>query len=78
MPILRDGQRVWVEIEEFDTCGGILPGAEEYFEIIPRAYLSSGKDRSGKIGAAQSYLLDASDFVEFAIQWLENRFQEQG
>jgi len=74
MPVLRDGQRVWMEIEEFDTCGGILPGAEEYFEIIPREYLSSGTGRSGKVGAAQSYLFDSADFVKFAVQWLEKKF----
>jgi aminoglycoside 3-N-acetyltransferase len=75
MPILRDGQRVWVEIEEFDTCGGILLGAEEYFEIIPREYLSSGKGRSGRIGATQSYLFDSADFVRFAVKWLEKKFR---
>jgi len=78
MPVLRDGRRVWVEIEEFDTCGGILPSAEEYFQILPREYLSSGKGHSGKVGDTQSYLFDAADFVQFAIQWLENRFQKQG
>ena len=74
MPILRNGQRVWVDIEEFDTCGGILPGAEEYFEVIPSEYLSSGRGRSGKIGAAQSYLFDAADLAKFAIQWLEKKY----
>jgi aminoglycoside 3-N-acetyltransferase len=74
MPILRDGQRVWVEIEEFDTCGGILLGAEEYFQIIPREYLSSGRGRSGKVGAAQSYLFDPADLTKFAVQWLEKKF----
>lgn len=78
MPILRDGQRVWVEIEEFDTSRGIVvdaeEDAEEYFETIAREYISSGKGCSGKIGAAQSYLFDAADLVEFAIEWLESAF----
>jgi len=78
MPILRDGQRVWVEIEEFDTCGGILPGAEEYSQIIPREYLLSGRGCSGKIGAAQSYLFDAADLNEFTIKWLEKKFGTHG
>ena len=72
MPILRDGQRVWVEIEEFDTSQGIVDwGAGDYFETIAREYLSSGEDCSGKVGAAQSYLFDAADLTEFAIQWME-------
>jgi aminoglycoside 3-N-acetyltransferase len=74
MPILRDGKRVWVEIEEFDTCGDILPDAEKYFEIIPREYLSSGKGHSGKVGAAQSYLFNADELINFAVQWIERKY----
>ncbi|MDH5793146.1 MAG: aminoglycoside 3-N-acetyltransferase [Candidatus Bathyarchaeota archaeon] len=74
MPILRDGQRVWVDVEEFDTCGGVLPNAEENFQIIPREYLASGKGHSGKVGMAQSHLFDAADLTRFAIQWLERKY----
>jgi len=74
MPVLRNGQRVWVDIEDFDTSRGIVANAEEYFRAIVRDYLSSGKGCSGKVGAAQSYLFDAADLVEFAIQWLERTF----
>jgi aminoglycoside 3-N-acetyltransferase len=77
MPILKDGQRIWVDVEEFDTCGNVLPDAEKYFELIPREYLALGKGKSGKIGQAQSYLFDADDFVEFAIQWIEKRYKTQ-
>jgi len=74
MPVLRDGQRVWVDIEEFDTCRGIVADAEEYFKTIVHEYLSSGKGSSGKIGAAQSYFFDAAGLAEFSIQWLEKTF----
>lgn len=74
MPVLRNGKRVWVEIEEFDTSRGIVANAEEYFKIIVQEYLSSGKGCSGKIGAAESYLFDAADLVKFAIEWLEKKF----
>ena len=74
MPVLQDGQRIWVEIKEFDTCRGIVADAEEYFKKIASEYLSSGKGRSGKIGAAQSYLFDAADLSKFAIEWLEKTF----
>ncbi|MFP3985237.1 MAG: aminoglycoside 3-N-acetyltransferase [Candidatus Bathyarchaeia archaeon] len=74
MPILCDGQKMWVEIEEFDTCGGVLSGSEEYFSIIPREYLSSRRGCVGKVGAAESYLLDSAEFVKFAVKWLEKRF----
>jgi aminoglycoside 3-N-acetyltransferase len=74
MPILRNGQRVWVEIEDFDTNYGALGNAEEYFQTIMHGYLSSGKGRPGKVGAAQSYLFDAVDLVKFAVQWFEKTF----
>jgi len=75
MPVLRDGQRMWVEIEEFDTNQGIGGrDAGEYFETIAREFLSSGKGRAGKVGAAQSYLFDAADLIQFAIQWMERAF----
>jgi len=74
MPILQDGQRVWAEIEEFDTCGDILPNADDYFQTIPREYLSSS---GGRVGSAQSYLFDAAEFVEFAVKWIERKFAAQ-
>ncbi|MDH7564766.1 MAG: aminoglycoside 3-N-acetyltransferase [Candidatus Bathyarchaeota archaeon] len=77
MPILQNGKKVWVEIEEFDTCGNILPDAREYFEIIPREFLAIGRGRCGKVGAAQSYLFDADEFVKFAVQWLERKYSKQ-
>ena len=77
MPLLLGGRRVWVEIEEFDTCGNILPNAKEYFEIIPREFLSSGKGRLDKVGAAQSYLFDTNEFVKFAVKWLERKYGKQ-
>ncbi len=77
MPIFHDGRRVWVDIEEFDTSGDILPGAEEYFQIIPREYFSFGQGKTGKVGDAQSYLFEASDFVKFAVYWLEKQHGRQ-
>ena len=75
MPILQHGRKVWLEIEEFDTCGNILPNAREYFDIIPREFLSAGKGRTGKVGAAQSYLFDANELVKFVVQWLERKYR---
>jgi aminoglycoside 3-N-acetyltransferase len=77
MPVLRDGKRVWVDIEEFDTCGGILPGAAEYFNAIPQEYASLGRCRTGRVGTAESYLFDAADLVKFAVQWLEKKYSAE-
>jgi aminoglycoside 3-N-acetyltransferase len=74
VPVLRNGQRVCIEIEDFDTARGIVANTEEYFKTIVDNYFSSGKGLSGKVGAAQSYLFDSADLTKFAVQWLEKKF----
>jgi aminoglycoside 3-N-acetyltransferase len=75
-PILRDGARIWVEFEEFDTCDGIVSDhtAEEYFMAIVQEFLAAGEGRQHKIGAADSYLFDAATLVAFAKMWMEQRW----
>ncbi len=70
-PILRDGQRVWVDIEDFNTSD---PHADYTFEQIARDYLAAGGGRIGKVGQAQCYLFDAAPLAEYAIGWLEARY----
>jgi aminoglycoside 3-N-acetyltransferase len=72
-PILREGERVWVEIEDYDTGE---PHGDYTFDEIARAYLALGKGRQGTIGNAPSSLFDAADLCAFAINWLEDRFGE--
>jgi aminoglycoside 3-N-acetyltransferase len=75
-PILRDGMRVWVSFEEFDTTESIVPGesAEEYFAEIVRDYLATGRGAVGQVGQAQAYLFDAADLVTFAVAWMVQRW----
>jgi aminoglycoside 3-N-acetyltransferase len=75
IPMLRRGQRVWVDVEEFDTCGDVLPNAGQNFEAIATEYLSLGRGRTGKVGEAQSYLFDADGFAKFATKWIENKYR---
>jgi len=37
-------------------------------------YLAAGRGRSGRVGAARSYLLNAAELVDFAVEWLEREF----
>ncbi len=75
VPLLRDGQRVWFEVEEFDTGRGILDWeGGDYFAAIVRDFLAAGHGRSGMVGAAQSYLFDAAALHEFAVQWMQQTF----
>lgn len=78
LPIMRDGRREWVQIEELDSNNGIAhwPGGN-CFEAITNAFLAAGKGRAGKVGAAQSYLFDAAELVAFARVWMERELGEQ-
>lgn len=79
MPMLREGKKVWVEIEDIDTSRGVFDWkGGDYFEAIAREYLASGKGRTARVGAAESYLFDAAGLVRFAIGWMERMFGEAG
>ncbi len=75
MPVLGEGQRHWVDVEEFDTSDGIRDwGGGDYFEAIVEAYLAAGHGRTGLVGAARSYLFDAQDLTAFGVAWMEREF----
>lgn len=68
----------WVEFEEFDTADPVhdlLP--QDCFERIAKAYLADGRGVQGQVGAAEAFLFDGTDLVEFGIRWLE-RFAANG
>jgi aminoglycoside 3-N-acetyltransferase len=72
MPVLRDGARVWVAIEEYDTTNGIADfGEADYFSAIGRDFLATGAGRRGMVGGAGATLLPAAALVRFGIGWLE-------
>jgi len=72
VPLVQEGQRVWVEVEELDSSAGIVdyPGGH-YFSPLMEACVATGRACSGLVGAAQSYLLEAADFVAFVTRWME-------
>lgn len=72
-PVLRDGQKVWVDLEEYDTSDTVIDAAYQ-FDTIAEAYLATGNGRKSLVGRAQSYLFEAADLAQFGIQWLEHRF----
>ncbi|MBC8161059.1 MAG: aminoglycoside 3-N-acetyltransferase [Roseiflexaceae bacterium] len=72
-PILSAGQKVWVNLEEYDTSDTVID-ADYRFDTIALEYLETGKGRSALIGRAQSYVFEAADLATFGIQWLEGRF----
>jgi aminoglycoside N3'-acetyltransferase len=62
-------------VECLDDNNGIVdyPGGD-YFADILQAYLEQGTARRGRVGQADSELLDARDLVEFAARWMTKRF----
>jgi aminoglycoside 3-N-acetyltransferase len=63
---------VWRIIEEFDTGNPCVPALPENFiERIVTDYLATGAGRQGKVGAADSVLVDAAEIVPFAVTWME-------
>jgi len=76
MPVLRDGARVWVTIEEYDTTNGIADfGEEDTFAAIGRDFLAAGQGRRGIVGAADAILLPAAALVRFGVRWLETHYR---
>ncbi|MEW6750545.1 MAG: aminoglycoside 3-N-acetyltransferase [Candidatus Latescibacterota bacterium] len=73
MPVLRDGERVWVDVVQFDTSNGVV-SAPYTLEQIAGDYVAAGRGRAGTVGSARSHLFDAADLVAFAVAWLESRF----
>jgi aminoglycoside 3-N-acetyltransferase len=66
-----DGNPIVREVECLDNIDGIVdsPG-EDYFALILKAYLSSGRASTGVVGGAQSELIDAVDVVDFGVSWM--------
>ena len=61
---------VWVDT--LDDSNGIAPwgGDGDYFPPLLAAYLATGRPRTGRVGGAPSELIDAADYVAFAVDWL--------
>jgi aminoglycoside 3-N-acetyltransferase len=75
-PILKDGVKTWVDIEDYDTGD---PHDAYSFRMITSAYLEARPAQTGSVGDATCYLLDAADLTAFAVDWLESRFgQDSG
>jgi aminoglycoside 3-N-acetyltransferase len=71
IPVWRDGQVVWITVDDFDTGD---PLDDYTLEQIARAFLDADGGRLGTVGHAASHLFDAFDLNAFAIAWLEARF----
>jgi aminoglycoside N3'-acetyltransferase len=59
-------------VECLDDNDGIAPWTgDDYFAVILREYLATGRAATGVVGGATSELLDAADLVAFGAAWME-------
>lgn len=67
VPLLRKGNRVWCDIEEYDTSLGIRLWPDRFFAQIMDKFFQKNHIKTQKIGHADSYLVDAKALVDFAV-----------
>ncbi len=79
MPVLVDGERVWLTFSDIDTGEGALPyervlDEQDYIEHIARSALAAGIGDGGPVGEATAYLFDSRGLFEHAVSWIEGTF----
>lgn len=73
VPVLEHGQRVWRWMEEFDTAEPCHPRwPPDLFRQITDAFLARTGNAGGRIGDAQSHLLDAQPLLAFALEFMRD------
>jgi aminoglycoside N3'-acetyltransferase len=70
VPIFENSRRVWKEMKEYDTSrAGAHPNwPERFFATIVDGYLAKTKNRGGRVGNAQAFLVDAQGLLQVALQ----------
>lgn len=72
--LLVDGERRVVEVTALDNSRGIVDWPEDYFATITKAYLETRPHPQGRVGEADSHLVDAGDLAAFGARWMERNF----
>jgi len=72
VPVLEQGQCAWRWMEEFDTAEPCHPRwPSDVFRQVIDAFLARTGNSGGRIGAAESHLLDAQPLLAFALEVLQ-------
>lgn len=73
-----DGSSEVRAVSCLDDCDGIVdwPG-KDYFAVILDEYLALGRARQGVVGNAHSELLEGSDILEFAVDWMTRNLKSR-
>jgi aminoglycoside 3-N-acetyltransferase len=69
VPIEEAGQRVWRDMEEFDTsdAGAHASWPDRFFAQIVDSYLARTGNAGARVGGAESFLFDARGLLDFAL-----------
>jgi aminoglycoside 3-N-acetyltransferase len=69
VPVLENGQRVWLDMEEFDTSTGVHANwPDRFFARIVDTYGASTGNRGARVGDAPCVLIDAQGLLDFALE----------
>ena len=69
VPVVEGGNRVWRDMEEFDSSdrGAHANWPDRFFARLVDTYLARKNNAGGRVGNAQSYLLDSQGLLELAL-----------
>lgn len=65
-PVLVDGERKWLEIQDLDLESGD-------FAEIGQEFVATGAVREGTVGLARAQLMSQPRLVDFGVTWMEAR-----
>jgi len=69
----------WRTVEEFDTGNPVVDGfPEDYFATIVEDFLAGGQGVRGRVGEADSVLVDAQAVCAFAVRWMQEHHPGRG
>ena len=70
VPVEEHGERVWRDMAEVDTSGAGAHASwpDRFFATIVDGYLAGTGNRGGRVGDAESYLLDAPGLLAHALE----------
>jgi len=80
VPIDEQGQRVWREMEEFDTsdAGAHANWPPRFFARLVDAYLANTHNRGNLVGDAPSVLFDARGLLDLALRVMKAVAEDAG
>lgn len=72
VPVLEHGQRVWRDMEEFDTSTGAHPNwPDRFFARLVDTYCVKTANQGRKVGDSSAVLIDARGLLDFALSMMK-------